>query len=190
MALIQCPDCFNDFSDRAEKCPYCGGPNPLMADQQRPSTRGQVVTYREPPAPQPITPPPAVRPPMQPAQYQQMQNMPASPPQQPPIYHDPTATFVDPEEPFRNNSFGGVIRGQASFRATVLWWIVGWAVFGYFAFETNTPLMLIPALIWFWGGIFIMFMNARNIYSGKLKTIVFWVLGILFVLLIVGANSG
>ena len=110
-----------------------------------------MVQYREPPTPIPqgITPPPQAAPMMQPVQYQQSQ---VQPMQQPPVYHDPTAVFVDPEEPFRNNSLSGAIRGQASFRATFLWWLVGWAVFGFLAFEFEMAVAIIPAVIWFWGG--------------------------------------
>ena len=160
-----------------------------MTAAQPQQASNQVVQYREPPAPtqQPVAPPPAPAQNMQPAQYQQSQMAPMQPQQAQPTYHDPTAVFVDPEEPFRNNSLAGAIRGQASFRATFLWWLVGFAVFGFLAFEFEMAAALIPAIIWFWGGIFLMFWNARNIYSKRLKTIVFWALGIVFALMILGA---
>ena len=33
MALIKCPDCQKDVSDKAEKCPFCGCPiNPSITN--------------------------------------------------------------------------------------------------------------------------------------------------------------
>ena len=179
MPLTSCPDCHNNISDSAPACPYCGRP---MAAAQPQRTANQVTRYQEPPTPmqQPTAPPPQAAPMMQPAQYQQSQV-------QQPIYHDPHATFIDPEEPFRNNSLIGAIKGQASFRATFLWWLVGFIGFGFLAFQMNVALAIIPAAIWFWGGIFLMFWNARNIYNIKLKRVVFWSLGIIFALLMIGA---
>ena len=181
MGLIKCPDCFNQYSDRAEACPHCGGPNPFMNPGQSQRASNQVVQY---------TPPAASPQMMQPAQYQQSQVQPMQQGQQPPMYHDPNAVFVDPEEPFRKNTLWGAIQGQASFRATFLWWLVGFAVFSFLAFDENMRLAIVPAVIWFWGGIFLMFWNARNIYDGKLKRIVLWTLGILFVLLIIASSGG
>ena len=184
MPLIQCPDCHNHISDRAPTCPHCGAP--MTAGRGG----NQVVRYQEPPAPaqQTIAPPPQAAPMMQPAQYQQNHIQPM---QQQPIYHDPSAKFIDPEEPFRNNSLMGAIKGQASFRATFLWWLVGFIVFGFLVAEGGIALAIVPMSIWFWGGVFLMFWNARNIYNAKLKRIVFWVLSIIFALLILGAyNSG
>ena len=185
MPLTQCPDCHNQISDRAPSCPHCGAPMAAGKPQRR---RTQVVRYQEPstPATQPTAPPPQVAPMMQPAQYQQNNVQPMPSAHVPPVYHDPTAVFVDPEEPFRNNSLTGAIKGQASFRATFLWWLVGFALFSFLAFDENFRIAIVPAVIWFWGGIFLMFWNARNIYSVKLKRIVFWGLGILFALLILG----
>jgi len=127
-----------------------------MTAQQPQRAGNQVVQYQQPqpPVQRPVAPPSAPQQTMQPAQYQQTQNVQPMQPQQPPIYHDPTATFVDPEEPFRNNSLMGAIRGQASFRATFLWWIVGFFFFGFFAVQGGIAIAIIPMAIWWnWGSI-------------------------------------
>lgn len=192
MGLIQCPDCYNHYSDRAEVCPNCGGPNSFMNQGQPQCTSNHVVPYQSPSTPiqQPSAPPPASPQRMQPAQYQHSQAQPLHHAQHPPMYHDPTAVFVDPEEPFRNNSLIGAIKGQASFRATFLWWLVGFIGFSFLAFDESLRLAIVPAVVWFWGGIFLMFWNARNIYDGKLKRIVLWTLGILFALFIIASSRG
>ena len=43
MALIICPDCKNQISDRAERCPHCGLPAQFFSDgkQERPDSVGE-----------------------------------------------------------------------------------------------------------------------------------------------------
>lgn len=43
MALIKCPDCQKDVSDKADKCPYCG--YPINSLDSTSSSTGSVISY-------------------------------------------------------------------------------------------------------------------------------------------------
>ena len=46
MALIKCPECSNDVSDKAEKCPKCGyGQMYYSVMQTRSADEGSTVFY-------------------------------------------------------------------------------------------------------------------------------------------------
>ena len=52
MALIKCPDCQKDVSDKAEKCPFCGCPiNPSITNS--PSETSAISYSYSKPAPSP-----------------------------------------------------------------------------------------------------------------------------------------
>jgi hypothetical protein len=46
MALITCPECHKEISDRAATCPHCG--NPLTAIQPTPGQSAEAPVYVEP----------------------------------------------------------------------------------------------------------------------------------------------
>lgn len=41
MALVKCPECGNDISDKAKSCPKCG--HPMMVSGQKPTSQVNVV---------------------------------------------------------------------------------------------------------------------------------------------------
>jgi hypothetical protein len=46
MAIINCPECSKEISDKAPTCPQCGSPNNAIASQVNQTVSQQVVTYK------------------------------------------------------------------------------------------------------------------------------------------------
>lgn len=48
MALIKCPECGKEFSDKAPACPNCGFPTSELSDQQQTTDDSVQNTYESP----------------------------------------------------------------------------------------------------------------------------------------------
>jgi hypothetical protein len=176
MALIDCPECGNGFSQYAKTCPQCGFPNPLAA---HPVSRGRALAKQGTRDIEPVSgwnPEPEEegwQPPIRRPAYRPPQPAYRLPSQPQPLRQEPEtfATYAVETAPHHDNSLSGFFHGKTNFWFALCTYYLG----GTIALTVTAVVLGEPEFMkvgvggWLFLGLFLLFWNAKNLVhdSGK-----------------------